>query len=98
MSTQNVPQPVQEFRIGGTITASVWRNETQQGGRTLSNHSVQIQKRYYDKADGAWKTSSSYFPDDLPRLELAVRNAYEWIMTQPRGETEEDNDNGRVSP
>lgn len=80
--TQQTQQPIKEYRVGGTITASVWRNETQEGDRTIVNHSVQIQKRYFDKADQEWKTSGSFFPDDLPRLELAVRKAYEYIMLQ----------------
>ncbi len=82
MTQQDPQQPVREFRIGGTITASVWRNETQKGDRTIINHSVQIQKRYFDKADQDWKTSGSFFPDDLPRLQLAIGQAYEYIMTE----------------
>ncbi len=84
MKEQEIPQPVQEFRVGGTTTASVWRNETQQGDRTVVNHSVQIQKRYFDRADQTWKTSKSLYANDIPRAVLALQKAYEWIMMQPR--------------
>jgi len=87
MTQQEPQQPVREFRVGagGTIRASVWRNETQKGDRTVVNHSVQIQKRYFDKTDQDWKTSGSFFPDDLPRLQLALGQAYEYIMTEANG-------------
>jgi len=52
--------------------------------------SVQLQKRYKDKADGKWKTANTYFPEDLPRIQLALAKAYEWIMTQPRDAAEDD--------
>jgi hypothetical protein len=93
---QETPQPVHEFRIGGTITASVWRNEAQQGDRTVATHSVQLQKRYFHKGDQEWKTSGSLFANEIPRAILALQRAYEWILTQPRSEAAEDDDTGRV--
>ena len=89
--TQQAPQrPAREFRIGGTITASVWENTVQQGGNTVVRRSVQLQKRYKDKTDGKWKTANTYFPEDLPRIQLALAQAYEWIMMQPRDAAADD--------
>ena len=95
MTQQDLNQPEEEIRVGGTITASIWRNETQRDGRTVANYSVQFQKRYFDKADQAWKTSHSFFPNELPRIELAARKAYEYIMI--RGDADAENSVGSVA-
>jgi hypothetical protein len=76
--------PAAEFRIHG-ITATVWANQAQQGDRMVIRHSVQIQKRYFDKSANEWKTSATYFPDDLPQAILALQKAYEYIMLQATG-------------
>lgn len=83
MMSQHEPrQPEEEIRVGGTITTSIWRHETQRGDRTVVNYNVQLQKRYFDKADQTWKTSTTFFPDELPRAQLALQRAYEYIMIQ----------------
>ena len=84
MTQQGPNRPVAEFRIGGTITVSVWENTVQQGENTVVRRSVQLQKRYQDKADQTWKTSKSLYANDIPRAVLALQKAYEWIMMQPR--------------
>ena len=89
MTQQEPNRPVAEFRVGGTITASVWENTVQRDGRDITTYSVQIQKRYFCKADQDWKTSKSLYANDIPRAVLALQKAYEWIMAQPRnGATE----------
>ncbi len=71
-------QPIKKFRVGG-IAASVWRNEeSQPDGNLLVKHSVQIQKRYRDK-EGNWQDTNYYFANDLPKLQLVVAKAYEFI-------------------
>jgi hypothetical protein len=84
MSEQEPNKPVADFRVGGTVTASVWENTVQQGENTVVRRSVQLQKRYYDKADQTWKTSKSFYANHIPRAVLALQKAYEWIMMQPR--------------
>jgi len=87
MSEQKT-QPVKKFRVG-TISASIWQNEElQPDGTTLVKHSVQIQKRYRDQ-DGNWHDSNSYFPNDLPKLQLAVEKAYEFLALEETGVTAE---------
>ena len=90
------PAPVKQFRAAGGVSAAVWRNESQQGGRTVVTHSVHFQKRYFDERDQTWKTSESYFPSDLPRLRLVIEKAYEYVMMEAgRGtanETDGDTD------
>ena len=84
---QNI-QPAKEFRAGA-ISASVWTNEDpQQDGSVRVRHSVKIQKRYRDK-DGAWQDSDYFFPEDLPKLELVVRKAFEFISLKESKDAEE---------
>ena len=73
-------RPIAEFRIGGTITASVWANEVQQDDRTVVRYSVQLQKRYYDKAAQQWKTgwSSPRFDSPAGGNVPAASNTQSW--------------------
>lgn len=77
MSTQP-NQPVKTFRSGG-ISASVWRNDVVQNGQTVVNHSVTLQKRYRDRRTGEWRDSGTFFMSDLPRVQLVMRKAYEYL-------------------
>jgi len=69
--------PVKEFRAG-RIKAAVWRNDVERDGQIVVRHSVTMQKRYRD-SDGNWKDSSSFFLNDLPRVEMLMRKAFEYI-------------------
>ena len=80
-------QPVKEFRAGA-ISAAVWRNEIERNGRTITQHSVQLQKRYRDPESGEWRDSSSLFPNDLPKAQLLLAKAFEYICLK---QGEEDN-------
>jgi len=42
--------------------------------------SITLNKRYQDQDSGDWKDSSSFFPDDLPRLRLLLDKAYEHLV------------------
>ncbi|MGB2986337.1 MAG: hypothetical protein WBE26_10685 [Phycisphaerae bacterium] len=44
MNQQDLNQPEEQIRVGGTITASIWRNETQRDNRTVAHYSVQFEK------------------------------------------------------
>ena len=85
-------KPVKEFRSKGLIKASIWENEGQNNkGETVIYYSVNIEKSYKDK-DGNWKTSSTYFREDLPRVQLVAFKAFEWIHmgSQLNDHTEDD--------
>ena len=71
-------KPVKQFRAGGNIVASVWRNEVSQNGRTRERHSVQIQKRFR-KEGGEYQDTNVFFQNDLPKLLLVIQKAYEYI-------------------
>ena len=71
-------RPEKEFRCGG-ISAAVWRNDVEKDGRTTVRHSISIQKRYQDK-NGNWKTTKSWFPEELARLRLVIEKCMEYCM------------------
>ena len=79
--------PIKEFRAG-QIKASVWENEKKNGkGETVKYLSVNIEKSYKDK-EGNWKTSSTYFCEDLPKLQLVTAKAFEYISLTESQEME----------
>ena len=75
--TQNTQPPVKTFRVG-TIEAAIWKSESQHDGRTVVRHTTRIQKRYQDKENN-WQTTSYFFPEDLPKLNLVAEKAYEFV-------------------
>jgi len=85
-STSNSGQrPLKEIRIGG-ISAAIWEKNVEQDGRTASQHSVKICKRYRDKKTNEFKTTEYYFPSDLPKLILAAEKAFEFVSLGDDGQ------------
>ena len=70
--------PEKRFRAG-SITAAIWANKTRRNGKTVTRHSVRIQKRFRDK-QGQWQVTDTYFPDDLGKLRLVVDKALEYCL------------------
>ncbi len=91
MTQQNSPQkPDRRFKARRGVSAAVWRRERiTQDGQATRDFSISIGKRYKDKATGDWKSSSSFFPDDLPHVELVVRKAFEYVTLKRDQDTEE---------
>ena len=87
MSQQDNSKPIKDFRAGN-IQASVWRNELNKDGQTVVRHSVRIQKRYRTKG-GDYESTEYYFCDDLPRLILVARKAFEFIALQESKDADE---------
>jgi len=67
-------KPIHTIRIGG-IKASIWENRAQSGNLF---YTTTIVRCFKDETD-QWRESNSYLPDDLPKLELAARKAFEHI-------------------
>lgn len=70
--------PIKEFRAGG-VAASVWVSKTPVNGRSTTQHSIRVQKRYRDDRSGQWKTTTYFRPDELPKLALVVSRAFEFL-------------------
>ena len=79
--SQEQNKPIKKFRVGG-ISAAVWKNEdAQPDGSVRIRYSVSIQKRYRN-AEGQWLDSESYYPNELPKLQLVLAKAYEYVSLQ----------------
>ncbi|MBN2561520.1 MAG: hypothetical protein JXQ75_11380 [Phycisphaerae bacterium] len=79
MPTLPPNRPVKEFRARN-LSLAIWQNEGTREGRPITLHSITLNKRYQDQDSGEWKDSSSFFPDDLPRLRLLLEKAYEHLL------------------
>ena len=73
-------KPAHVVRIG-TLKATIWANDTQNGTR----HNVTVRRLYKkDANDPNWSESDSFGRDDLPTIAKAIDLAHTWIVTQPR--------------
>ena len=66
--------PLHTVRIGG-VKATIWHNQSDNG---TPFYTTTIVQNYRDK-EGNWHESNRHFTEDLPKLELAARKAYEFI-------------------
>jgi len=77
MNDENQPnQPVTTIRAGG-VKATVWENQSKEGNTYFS---VSVTRSYKDGEE--WKDTGTYYRDDLPKIELVVRKAYEFIQLE----------------
>ncbi len=79
------PVPVFTFRVGA-VKAAVWENKSEEG---KVSRAISLVRAYKDEHD-QWHETNSYFPDDLPKLELAARKAYEFIQCGKPVERQEE--------
>jgi len=70
-------QPVHKIRHGA-VSASIWRNETDNGPM----FNVTFQRSY--KEGDEWKNSTSFGRRDLLVLGLIAARSFEWIGAQPK--------------
>jgi len=77
-------RPEAKFRAGA-ICATIWNNVGQtRDGLTTEFKTVSFERSYKDKA-GAWQTTSSLHLNDLPRAQVVLGKAYEYIVLQNKG-------------
>ena len=72
MSKHN--RPIKTIRAGN-IKAAIWENKSDDESRVF--HTVTVVRTY--RSDDDWKESVSFGRDDLPKLELVTRKAFEFI-------------------
>ncbi len=68
------PVPIFTARVG-SVKAAVWENKSEEG---KISRAVSLTRSYKDENE-RWQETNSYFPDDLPKVRLAVQKAYEFI-------------------
>lgn len=70
--------PIAKFRAG-QVSAALWENEIQTGGRTATILKATIQRRYKD-TDGQWKSSTSFSRNEIPLAIHCLQKAFERIV------------------
>lgn len=72
--------PEKKFRAGA-ISATVWKNTgTSKTGEATEYRTISIQRGYKDKND-QWQNTTSMRVNDLPRANLVLKQAYEYLVT-----------------
>ena len=84
--TQNTDASTIEkkFSAGG-ISATIWSNQKYMNGQKVTLHSVSLQRSYKDK-NGEWKNSANMRITDLPKAQLVLDKAYEYLAMNEREE------------
>ena len=85
--SQQSNQPVKKFRINN-ISAAIFQNEIEKDEQKYTRYSVQIQKQFR-RDDGSWQLTNTYFPEDLPKLQLLAAKSFEFVSLQGTHDIEE---------
>ena len=86
MSTAST-KPEHEFKVGA-VKASIWSNPREtRDGKLFNSHKVIVDRVYRDSG-GEFKATSSLDVNDIPKAILALKKAYDYLMTQPPAEEE----------
>ena len=82
-------QPEKKFSAGA-IQAAIWDNEgVDSQGKKTSYKTITLQRVYKDK-QGNWQNTSTMRISDLPKAELVVRKAYEYLSLRQDMESIEE--------
>lgn len=75
-------KPEKKFRAGA-ISATVWKNAGQtKEGKPTAYRTISLNRGYKDKNE-QWQNTTSMRINDLPRVMLVMRQAYEYLVTAP---------------
>ncbi len=77
LSARSANAPEKKFAAGG-ISATIWANEKEVNGAPVSIRTVSLTRTYKDK-DGQWKQSASMRINDIPKAQLVLDKAFEYL-------------------
>ena len=72
-------RPLQSFREGDGVAASVWAHEVQYKGKPVTFYSVSVEKSYRDR-DGAARWTKNFDASDLGALLTVIQKTAEYIL------------------
>ena len=73
----NVPE--KKFRAGA-ISVTVWKNKSKsRQGEEIEYRTISIDRNYKDN-EGAWQSTNSLRINDVPKANIALQKAYEYIV------------------
>ncbi|MFC1691520.1 hypothetical protein ACFL0W_05060 [Nanoarchaeota archaeon] len=80
-------RPEKEFRAGA-VRATIWKNiGHNKAGEATEYNTIGFQRSYQDK-EGVWQTTSSLRINDLPKAQLVLKKAYEYIVLKDKSDTQ----------
>ena len=86
VQTANVPE--KKFRAG-VVSATIWQNKGVGGdGKSITYRTVSFQRSYKDR-NGTWQNANSLRINDLPRASVVLQKAYEYIIMNGQGQSED---------
>ena len=72
-------KPEKKFRAG-QISATIWSNEKEKDGKKFDVKTIQVTKSYTTDDGKTWKDTNSFNVQDLPKLEVVVQKAKEYLL------------------
>ena len=75
--------PIAKFRAG-QVSAALWENQIEVGGRPVRMLKATIQRRYKD-TDGNWKSATSFSRNEIPLAVHCLQKAFEKIVELQNG-------------
>ena len=81
--TEEKNLPEAKFRAG-PVCATVWKNTGMQDGKETEYKTVSFERSYKDR-DGQWKSTSSLRVNDIPRAEVVLKKAFEYLVLKGQG-------------
>jgi hypothetical protein len=70
--------PIAKFKAG-QVSAALWENEIEAGGRPATILKATIQRRYKD-TDGRWKSSTSFSRNEIPLAVHCLQKAFDKMI------------------
>ena len=78
-------KPVGKYRAGN-VTATIWKNENKsKDGKEYDFYSVSIERNFKNDKE-EWKSTNSFMKNDLPKVELVTRKAFEFLALNVKEE------------
>jgi len=71
--------PEKKFRAG-SVSATIWLNKGQKvNGEEAEYRTISVERSYTDK-NGNWQSTNSMRINDLPKAQLVLQKAYEYVV------------------
>lgn len=77
----NHRQPVETLRFG-SVSLSIFENESNRDGQTNRYLRAKVDKRYRDNQSGEWKSTNSYSVEDLLLLRSLIDRGVEFMLAK----------------
>ena len=81
--TNTTNRPIKKFQAGA-VSATIWENQDKSDPQVFYR-TVSFDRTYKDKG-GSWKTTNSLRTADLPKAQIVLKKAYEFLILKEDGE------------